>query len=1099
MSKKKIALLLGQPEETYQHGFINGVTERAHSAGFDVCVFSMFIKYQNNKEREIGDSNIFNLVNYDLFDAVIVLSDSIQTPGVEKKLEKQIHDRFKGPVVCVDTDSEYFYSFWTDGYEAVYALISHLIEEHGLKDIAYLSGRKNHVHSQRRLEAYKDAMKAHDLEIKDERVFYGDFWYTSGTGCAEEILRSGNELPEAMVCANDCMAIGFAEEMERRGIRIPEDIVIAGYGTGREGQLSPKSLTSTYVPAEYYGRFSVDAILRLIDNKEMISPEPEADLFLGESCGCSSDVDKIYSARRDTWMTRDSEEGFYSIHNNLMDDLLCATSLEEMFSTVYESIFHLHGVRRLEICLSENWLKEDAILNNDFPKNGFTKKSINVLSYDADNANIRHVGCDSIFDTKAVFPREYDYDDPEVYIIVPLFFEDRSFGYAIMCCADEVGRIDEVNRLWMRCIARGLESFRRSQAARILETRNALRAQGRNPEIYEMDREEIDEVERILDNNLFTYHFQPIINAVDGEIFSYEALMRSATKKKISPLEIIKNAELLHRISDIEKATFMNVLTYYDDNQELFENRKVFINSIPGIVLEEDDEKNIAGMLEKYSGRAVVELTEQAEMSDDKLNVTKEKYRKLGVGLAVDDYGTGYSNVGNLLRYMPDYVKIDRSLLSDIQGSSQKQHFVREIIDFCHANDILALAEGVETSEELSTVIRLGADLIQGFYVARPSAEVISDIDSNIKMEISRYHREKEDDASEQTYIAGRINRISLNNLVRDGKTTVVIGAKDANFRDLTIIGTPNTETKIHIDVLEGYDGRITLENVNLLSVKNRPCIHMADNCHVTLRLVGDNRFCRGGIKVPESSRLTVEGDGNLKLVLSGSECWGIGNDFDKVHGLLEFYQDGEIYIESNGQKAIGIGSGPGGIIKIKKGKYTFYMRGNDGVGIGSFDGSYPIILHECDVMIQCAFYKCVCVGSINGNADINVRYALLRCSGDGKLLSLVGTIDGEEAQIKLSDLSYEAQLRSDKSTGLGALNGKNSISIDAAAYKYKGIGAEALVFGGDGVTDVNVSNANLEIYLKSDSGRLINTEQGHIEENLVIKDIIVNDTRVTE
>ena len=117
---------------------------------------------------------------------------------------------------------------------------------------------------------------------------------------------------------------------------------------------------------------------------------------------------------------------------------------------------------------------------------------------------------------------------------------------------------------------------------------------------------------------------------------------------------------------------------------------------------------------------------------------------------------------------MPDYVKIDRSLISDIQDNSQKQHFVSEVINFCHANNIKALAEGVETAEELRTVIRLGTDLIQGYYVARPAAEIIDSVDSNVKMEIARYHREREDGSSESIYKAGQTNRISINNLIKE-------------------------------------------------------------------------------------------------------------------------------------------------------------------------------------------------------------------------------------------------------------------------------------------------------------------------------------------
>ena len=86
MSKKKLAVLLGQIEEPYQQDFIEGVNKRAFELGFDVCVFTMFIKYQNNKDREIGDSNIFNLINYSMFDAIIIMSDTIQTPGIIQKI-----------------------------------------------------------------------------------------------------------------------------------------------------------------------------------------------------------------------------------------------------------------------------------------------------------------------------------------------------------------------------------------------------------------------------------------------------------------------------------------------------------------------------------------------------------------------------------------------------------------------------------------------------------------------------------------------------------------------------------------------------------------------------------------------------------------------------------------------------------------------------------------------------------------------------------------------------------------------------------------------------------------------------------------------------
>ena len=89
---------------------------------------------------------------------------------------------------------------------------------------------------------------------------------------------------------------------------------------------------------------------------------------------------------------------------------------------------------------------------------------------------------------------------------------------------------------------------------------------------------------------------------------------------------------------------------------------------------------------------------------------------------------------------MPRYVKIDHMLISGIQSDAQKRHFVSSIIEYAGKNNILVLAEGVETMEELRTVISLGVDLIQGFYTARPSATPIERIDDTVRSQIKRFN-----------------------------------------------------------------------------------------------------------------------------------------------------------------------------------------------------------------------------------------------------------------------------------------------------------------------------------------------------------------------
>lgn len=1085
MVNGKIALLLGQADEGYQQNFIRGVMRQAFADGFEVYVFSMYIKYQNSKEREIGDSNIYNLIPWDSFDAAILLSDTIQTPDVEKNLQEHIHEVFQGPVVCVDTDSDYFMNYWTDGYQSVYQLVSHMIDVHGAKDIAFLTGRRHHKHSQRRAAAYRAAMQDHGLEVDEERrILYGDFWYTSGGCAAETLLREKGRMPQAIVCANDQMAIGVAETLEKNGVRIPEDVLIAGYGATEEGMLSPKSLTSAQVPAEYYGVYSVRTVEQMLAGVEPSKPDYRPELFLGESCGCHDVVDILRGHKREKWTSNSSDEGYYSIHNTLLDDMLRCDNLDDFLGHVYENLYQIHDLERFDLFLNDLWMKPEDMMTRDFPKKGYSDIMLHAIHYEAVDATHGWAGTKNICQSEKLIP-DVDRSAPRGYIFTPVFVEDVCFGYAMISFGTQPRSYDEVYRLWIRSLARGLEELRRKVLMQVLEIRVAglERQKFQSTSVISEEQETGDglteeelqdrrEVERILDNNLFKYHFQPIVRVKDGEIYSYEALMRSKTDKMISPLEIIRHATALDRLVDIEKYTFLNVLRILEDNPEVFDGRRLFINSIPGCWIPEEDLKKVRSMIKDNPGTVVVELTEQAEIAESDITQLKRDLRQLGAGIAVDDYGTGYSNISNLLRYMPDVVKIDRSLLTDIHNSTQKQHFVRDAIEFCHSNNILALAEGVETSEELHEVIRLGADLIQGYYTGRPSEEIKTAIDGNIKDEIARYYREVVEGTGEKEFIAGRTNRISVSNLVRDHKTTIVIGDKDATFRDITIVGMPGLTHALNIEILEGYDGRVTLENVVLTSMKKRPCIRLAENVNLTLRLIGLNRLMDGGILVPESSCLNVEGAGSLTVKIDGTGGYGIGNLPDSRHGDISFYQDGDIRLDLNGKHVVGIGSGQGGNIAIHRGKYDIYLNGDETVGIGAVDGDSNLEIHDCEATVDLAVDSGVCIGSVHQNASVKIWSSLAKCNIAGKRITAVGTIDGAQANVDVHDMGLILNVNGDLTSGIGSLCGKSALKVVNGSFRYTGSGLEAYCYGGQTEdTDLYVANADVSVDISTEMG----------------------------
>ncbi len=616
---------------------------------------------------------------------------------------------------------------------------------------------------------------------------------------------------------------------------------------------------------------------------------------------------------------------------------------------------------------------------------------------------------------------------------------------------------------------------------------------GENTTLTEEEITELAEVQRVISENLFNYHFQPIVNAHDGEIYAFEALMRPNSDLCPSPFHILKYAELDGKLDEIESATFLNVLKILDSKKEAFGRRRVFINSIPKAKLNMNNLSLIITLIEKHSNSIVIEMTEQSELDDSELDDIRAAYRESGVDIAIDDYGTGYSNVQNILRYMPDFVKIDRSLMNGIQDNKKKQHFVRDIIDFCHENNIKALAEGVETSEELRTVILLGIDLIQGYYTARPCADIIDSISLEIRQEIKQYRQEREDGKKLQIYTAENNERILLDRLEKKDYKCILIGKNGCS--NVTIACTPGLDTNIHIDVANGFDGTIIFENANLSNIKNRPCIDLGENCNLTLVLTGSSQLRYGGIRVPESSRFTCAGDGDLWIYIDSGGFYAIGNDSDAKHGELTFEQG--VTVENHASAGVCIGSGLGGKINMRRGKFMLSMKGNYiGVGIGAFDASADIDLYACDITMDLNSERCVAIGSLENNSKISVLHSALNLFLSGSEIVGIGSLSGENCCATVSESGVMVNIAADRCSAIAALNGDTSFSLSKASLQITAKGDNALAIGGfsaDTKIQLVNSDSSLNLVTKADYSNYI--KEDNIEITGGRARVSINDT----
>jgi EAL domain-containing protein (putative c-di-GMP-specific phosphodiesterase class I) len=124
--------------------------------------------------------------------------------------------------------------------------------------------------------------------------------------------------------------------------------------------------------------------------------------------------------------------------------------------------------------------------------------------------------------------------------------------------------------------------------------------------------------------------------------------------------------------------------------------------------------------LEVPADRLVLELTEGATQPLVKLMDTLTRFRIKGIGLAIDDFGVGYSTLMQLRQLPFTELKIDRFFIEDAPVSNDSALIVKSIIDLAHGLGLTVTAEGVETAEQLKLLRELGCDVAQGFFVARP-------------------------------------------------------------------------------------------------------------------------------------------------------------------------------------------------------------------------------------------------------------------------------------------------------------------------------------------------------------------------------------------
>ncbi|MBR4555331.1 MAG: EAL domain-containing protein [Ruminococcus sp.] len=614
-------------------------------------------------------------------------------------------------------------------------------------------------------------------------------------------------------------------------------------------------------------------------------------------------------------------------------------------------------------------------------------------------------------------------------------------------------------------------------------------------EKYESQKSEYAGIRKFLhliDNNLFSYHFQPIVDVRTGDVVAYEALMRTDKSIGMRPVEVLGYAAQLKRLYDVEKLTMRNTLEAVYRHQDALHSRRLFINSIPAHMLSDEDWAELETQYGELMEKLCIELTEQSEPSEKMLEMVHRRIDRNHMQLAIDDYGTGYSNTSNLVKYKPNVVKIDRALIEDINTKPKMQRLVAGLIEFMHENGYSALAEGVETYEEMRTMIKLGSDLLQGFYVSRPKPIMTYEIASKIKEEIIKINLEFSSDVT-RSYHPKNGETVDLIELATNRYNTVFIETDD-----VTLVGERDKLVNLNIIFKDGLRTKTVFRNVFLCSERTDAIVSLGEDSEVEMVIEGSNEFLCRGISVPMSATLKMTGIGSLHIRAEMTNSFAIGCDSEHSPGNIMFDISGELSIETSGETAVGIGGGRNDgrtSIVVRGGTYNLSGSGTAVVLLGNFYGGSRLDIAECSLNLDISSTNGIGIGSISGDTRISVRNYNIGANMRGSNLCAIGVGSGGTGGVSITSGRFNANMHGSNLKCIGTFNGKLDCDIHLSQITLECEGRYAAGIGDlEGSGNITIDQCGIKCHMLSSNYIDFGTRGGVLSVDGTDQDVMIND-----
>ncbi len=361
---KMIAICSADNCAEYNLKFLQALNETAKEFPFKILFFSCFSSLYRIEKHDIGESNIFELINYEIIDGMVMLSETVKNDKIRKEIaERALAHNI--PVVTIEHPIEGCYNIIYEYNETLKQLIFHLIDKHHFQKINFIAGIKDNSFSEERLQIYRDALNERNIPIEEERIGYGNFWIEPTRKVIQDFLNSELPFPDAIVCANDSMAIATIQLLEKAGYQVPDDVAVTGFDGIEEALVHVPTITTVIYDFKATARQAYQIIMDVIEGKKV----PKTSLIstvihYGRSCGCPSCGEKNNNSLvRNLYKRLDDQKYF----NEVQIAMAASLTDNETFQGVFTSLMRYAddiGVNRFWLCIVDDFLNETEELSD---------------------------------------------------------------------------------------------------------------------------------------------------------------------------------------------------------------------------------------------------------------------------------------------------------------------------------------------------------------------------------------------------------------------------------------------------------------------------------------------------------------------------------------------------------------------------------------------------------------------------------------------------------------------------------------------------------------------------------------------------------------